>query len=84
MLSGEAITDEEFVEKSVEEMTNDLIARQKQQLFEKYEAKRWNDLEKDAQKFRNLDNYLLNGHILYLDPKLDLLKSFHMFLLHYL
>lgn len=53
-------TDEEFVEKSVEEMTNDLIARQKQQLFEKYEAKRWNDLEKDAQKFRNLDNYLLS------------------------
>jgi len=52
-------TDEEFAEKDTDEMVKDLIHWRKKELFEKFEQARWKDLEKDASKWRNLNDHLL-------------------------
>ena len=59
-------TDEEFAEKDTDEMVKDLIHWKKKELFEKYEQARWKDLEKDATKWRNLNDHLFC--LLYTSP----------------
>lgn len=52
-------TDEEIAEGDEEELSDLLVAKKTQAVYEKFEAKRWKSIEKDALKWRNIKENLL-------------------------
>ena len=56
----DAFTDEEILGKSVDELVETSLASRRRQVREKANKKMWNDLQKDADRMRMLDDTLLN------------------------
>lgn len=53
-------TDEEVAASTPEQLVDDLILRRRQALHHKYEQKKWAEIEKDAEAYRNFANVVLN------------------------
>lgn len=52
-------TDEEIESEDTDVLAEELVARKTNQVYEKFEQKRWASIEKDALKYRNLEANLL-------------------------